>query len=121
MTMPEGRFADIGRLRVHYHRAGSGPVLVLLHGWPEFAGAWKKVLPVLADRYDTIAPDLRGFGQTEALTEDGRAPADAATARAACCSRRGIAADRRAGGGPHVVGLAARRARAAGMCVCARV
>lgn len=82
MTMPKGRFTDIGRLRVHYHRAGpesgSGPVLVLLHGWPEFAGAWKKVLPVLADRYDTIAPDLRGFGQTQALTEDGRAPADAA-------------------------------------------
>lgn len=75
MTMPPGQFADIGRLKIHYHRAGSGPTVVFLHGWPEFAGAWKHNLPVVAGRYDCIAPDLRGFGRTEPLTQEGAAPA----------------------------------------------
>ena len=50
---------------VHYVRHGSGTPLVLLHGWPEFWFVWRKNIPVLAERFDVIAPDLRGFGESE--------------------------------------------------------
>jgi pimeloyl-ACP methyl ester carboxylesterase len=57
-------------IRIHYVRAGggtnaSGPPLFLLHGWPEFWRIWRKLIPRLADRFDVIAPDLRGFGESE--------------------------------------------------------
>ncbi len=37
-----------------------------MHGWPQDAWCWHQVIPLLADRYRLIAPDLRGFGQTDA-------------------------------------------------------
>jgi pimeloyl-ACP methyl ester carboxylesterase len=40
--------------------------VLLLHGWPQDAWCWRYVVPLLADRYRLIAPDLRGFGQTGA-------------------------------------------------------
>ncbi len=49
---------------IHVARAGSGKPLVLLHGWPEFWYVWHKVVPLLADQYELIMPDLRGFGAT---------------------------------------------------------
>ena len=59
------RYADVGGLRVHYVRHGAGRPLVLLHGWPEWWYVWRKNIPVLAERFDVIVPDLRGFGDTE--------------------------------------------------------
>ena len=38
---------------------------MLLHGWPEFWFVWRKNIPALAKRFDVIAPDLRGFGESE--------------------------------------------------------
>jgi len=52
-------------IEIHVARAGAGKPLVLLHGWPEFWYVWHKVLPLLADQYELIMPDLRGFGATE--------------------------------------------------------
>jgi pimeloyl-ACP methyl ester carboxylesterase len=49
----------------HVARAGRGPALVLLHGWPEFWFAWEPLMQRLADRYTLIAPDLRGFGDSD--------------------------------------------------------
>lgn len=49
----------------HVARTGSGPPLLLLHGWPEFWLTWKPVMDRLADRYTLIAPDLRGFGDSD--------------------------------------------------------
>jgi epoxide hydrolase 4 len=48
---------------LHYVRAGrpGAPPLLLLHGFPEYWAAWEDVLPLLADRFDAVAPDLRGF------------------------------------------------------------
>ncbi|MGD9830400.1 MAG: alpha/beta fold hydrolase [Hyphomicrobiaceae bacterium] len=60
-----GLTADTPELGVHYVRAGRGKPVVLLHGWPEFARTWKHTLPVLAERFDVLAPELRGFGRTE--------------------------------------------------------
>ena len=49
----------------HVATEGSGPPLLLLHGWPEFWLTWEPVMTRLADRFTLIAPDLRGFGQSD--------------------------------------------------------
>jgi pimeloyl-ACP methyl ester carboxylesterase len=46
-------------------RAGTGPALLLLHGWPEFWLTWEPVMARLADRHTLFAPDLRGFGDSD--------------------------------------------------------
>ena len=48
----------------HVVTAGSGPPLLLLHGWPEFWLTWEPVMQRLQDRFTLVAPDLRGFGQS---------------------------------------------------------
>ena len=50
---------------LHVARAGQGRPLVLLHGWPEFWLTWEPVVARLADRFELIVPDLRGFGASE--------------------------------------------------------
>lgn len=50
--------------RLHHAWIGAGPPLVLLHGWPEFWLTWQPVMERLADRFELIAPDLRGFGDS---------------------------------------------------------
>lgn len=59
------QYADLPDLRVHYVRHGQGDPLVLMHGWPEFWFTWHKNIAALAERFDVIMPDLRGFGDTE--------------------------------------------------------
>jgi pimeloyl-ACP methyl ester carboxylesterase len=49
----------------HVARAGTGKPLLLLHGWPEFWLTWEPVMTRLASRYSLIAPDLRGFGDSD--------------------------------------------------------
>ena len=51
--------------RFHLVSAGSGPPLLLLHGWPEFWLTWEPVMHRLADRFKLLAPDLRGFGESD--------------------------------------------------------
>jgi len=60
---------DINGLRVHILEAGfdapGRPLVVLLHGFPEIAYSWRKVMPALAAAgYHVVAPDLRGYGRT---------------------------------------------------------
>jgi pimeloyl-ACP methyl ester carboxylesterase len=62
----EHRFVDIGAFRVHVAEAGDGPPLLLLHGWPQHWYEWRKLIPRLASQFRLIAPDLRGFGWSEA-------------------------------------------------------
>ncbi|QGX98653.1 alpha/beta hydrolase [Roseovarius faecimaris] len=49
---------------IAYSRAGSGPPLLLLHGFPQTRAMWAKVAPELARRHTVIIPDLRGYGQS---------------------------------------------------------
>jgi pimeloyl-ACP methyl ester carboxylesterase len=56
--------ADVGEVRLHYVTAGAGEPVVLLHGWPQTWYEWRDVIPLLADRYRVIAPDLRGLGDS---------------------------------------------------------
>lgn len=51
--------------KLHVARVGKGPPLLLLHGWPEFWLTWEPVMLRLADRFELIAPDLRGFGDSD--------------------------------------------------------
>ncbi len=60
------RHVDVGGLRVHVAEAGSGEPLVLLHGWPQHWWCWRRVVPLLRDRYRLVVPDLRGHGWTDA-------------------------------------------------------
>jgi pimeloyl-ACP methyl ester carboxylesterase len=45
------------------------PVMLMLHGFPEYGGAWSDLAPLLADRFHCIAPDQRGYGQSWAPDE----------------------------------------------------
>ena len=58
-------FVVANDVRQHYLRVGAGPPLLLLHGWPEWSHVWRPVMNRLADRFDLIAPDFRGFGDSE--------------------------------------------------------
>jgi len=66
----EHRFIDIHGLRVHVAEAGSGPAVLLLHGFPQHWWEWRQVIPRLAERHRVICPDLRGMGWT-AVPNDG--------------------------------------------------
>jgi pimeloyl-ACP methyl ester carboxylesterase len=59
------RYIDANSISTHYVRHGDGSPLVLLHGWPEFWLVWRKNILPLAEEFDVVAPDLRGFGDTE--------------------------------------------------------
>ena len=54
--------------RFHVAETGKGRPLLLLHGWPEFWFTWEPVMTRLADRFRLIAPDLRGFGDSDKPT-----------------------------------------------------
>lgn len=64
-TVWNHRYSESNGIRIHYVRHGAGLPLVLLHGWPEFWYAYRKNILPLAEHFDVIVPDLRGFGDTE--------------------------------------------------------
>jgi pimeloyl-ACP methyl ester carboxylesterase len=62
------QFAVVNDVKVAFVRAGAGNAcpIVLLHGWPESKRIWWKVIQPLADAgFDVVAPDLRGFGESD--------------------------------------------------------
>ena len=62
----EHRFVEVGGLRFHVAEAGEGDPVVLLHGWPQNWWEWRRLIPLLADRYRLICPDTRGSGWSDA-------------------------------------------------------
>ena len=65
------RFVDAGRLRWHVQVAGAGPVLLLLHGTGAGTHSWRALLPLLAQRFQVVAPDLPGHGFTSGRPAGG--------------------------------------------------
>jgi len=64
---PTHRRVQSNGINVHIAEAGQGPLVVLLHGFPELWYSWRYQLPALAEAgYHAVAPDLRGYGQTDA-------------------------------------------------------
>ena len=62
----EHRFVKTNGIRMHYVEAGSGPLVVLCHGFPESWYSWRHQIPALAQAgFHVVAPDMRGYGQTD--------------------------------------------------------
>lgn len=58
------RTAEIDGVKLHYMTAGHGTALILLHGYAETSLMWKPIIPMLAERFTVIAPDLPGIGDS---------------------------------------------------------
>lgn len=56
---------QFGGTRLHVRRAGHGPPLLFLHGYPETSLAWRYAFDALHEQYTCVAPDLTGWGQSE--------------------------------------------------------
>src|SRR4029077_12585317 len=66
-------YAEVGDVRLHYVEAGDGPLVVLLHGFPEFWYGWGlQIAPLGAAGFRVVAPDLRGYNLSS--KPDGVAP-----------------------------------------------
>ena len=67
-TITRYRTVDVDGLKLFYREAGASeaPALLLLHGFPTSSHMYRDLIPALADRYHVVAPDLPGFGFTEA-------------------------------------------------------
>jgi pimeloyl-ACP methyl ester carboxylesterase len=65
------RYADVNATQLHYVMGGSGPLVVLLHGFPYTWALWRKLMPPLVEAgFTVMAPDLRGLGDSM-KTESG--------------------------------------------------
>src|SRR5271154_4354076 len=58
-------YAEVNGVRLHYVSAGKGPLIIFLHGFPEFWYEWKNQLPEFAKDHRAVAPDMRGYNLSE--------------------------------------------------------
>src|SRR6516164_387191 len=67
MSTISHRHADVDGFNVFYREAGraGAPKLLLLHGFPSSSHMFRDLIPLLADRFHIVAPDLPGFGQSD--------------------------------------------------------
>lgn len=64
------RKSMVENVKLHYLTAGQGPVVILLHGYTQTSRMWKPIIPLLAEKFTVIAPDLPGIGDS-AIPKDG--------------------------------------------------
>ncbi|MFD1718036.1 alpha/beta fold hydrolase [Georgenia deserti] len=57
--------ARLSEITMNYRDEGTGPLVLLLHGWPQTSFCWRHVVPALAEHYRVVAPDLRGYGRSD--------------------------------------------------------
>ncbi len=63
---PNFRFVDVGEVHLHVAESGNGPLVVLLHGFPEFWYTWRRQIPALAQAgFHVVAPDMRGYNLSD--------------------------------------------------------
>jgi pimeloyl-ACP methyl ester carboxylesterase len=103
------RDAEIDGVKLHYFTAGHGPTVILLHGYAETSLMWKPIMPLLAERFTVIAPDLPGIGES-AIPSDGLDMKTAAIRMHALARSLGIEKARVVG---HDIGLMVAYAYAA--------
>jgi pimeloyl-ACP methyl ester carboxylesterase len=86
-SFPRDAYAEVNGVRLHYVEEGKGPLILFLHGFPEFWYAWKDLLPEFAKDHHAVAVDMRGYNlssmpeavdayQVPILVEDVRALAE---------------------------------------------
>src|SRR5581483_11561431 len=61
----EHRFVDTNGIRLHCAVDGNGPLVILLHGFPECWYSWRHQIAALAPRFRVVAPDLRGYNESD--------------------------------------------------------
>ena len=60
------RYADLGDVRLHYVEVGEGPLVLLLHGFPQFWYQWRHQIPALVEAgFRVVAPDMRGYNLSD--------------------------------------------------------
>ncbi|MEO6842218.1 MAG: alpha/beta hydrolase [Bradyrhizobium sp.] len=65
--MPSSRTISANGIEMFALEQGTGPLVLLCHGWPELSYSWRHQIPAIADAgYHVVAPDMRGYGQTSA-------------------------------------------------------
>src|SRR2546429_272139 len=63
--MNDPHYAQVNGIRIAYDREGEGYPLVALHGFPRNRKVWGKVAPILTSRFTLLAPDRRGYGDSD--------------------------------------------------------
>jgi len=58
-------FVDSGGVKIHYVTRGDGPLVVMLHGFPDYWYTWRKQMPALAKQFQVVAIDLRGYNKSD--------------------------------------------------------
>ena len=61
----EDGFADSDGVKIHYVTAGKGPLVVLIHGFPDYWYTWREQMPELAKHFQVVAVDLRGYNKSD--------------------------------------------------------
>ena len=61
----ESKYIIANGIRIHYQEAGNGPLVILLHGFPEFWYGWKHQIPALSQQFRVVAPDMRGYNLSD--------------------------------------------------------
>ena len=62
---PEGKFAEVDGLRLHYLETGAGDPVLMLHGWPTSSYLWRRIVPIVGEGNRAIALDLPGYGKSD--------------------------------------------------------
>lgn len=63
------QFIETNGIRLHYVTQGSGPLMLFLHGFPEFWYTWRHQIPVFAEHFTVVAVDLRGYNDSDKPSE----------------------------------------------------
>ena len=67
---PKSSFLKINGIKLHYLSSGSkGPLLLLIHGFPEYSGAWTPYMKRLSKNFRVVAPDMRGYNLSDKPTK----------------------------------------------------
>jgi pimeloyl-ACP methyl ester carboxylesterase len=103
------KFAEVDGTKLHYLTAGKGPAVILLHGYTQTSRMWKPIIPLLAEKFTVIAPDLPGIGDSD-IPAKGLDMKSAATTIHALVKSLGIQKARVVG---HDIGLMVAYAYAA--------
>jgi pimeloyl-ACP methyl ester carboxylesterase len=103
------RIAKVDGIKLHYLTAGRGPAVILLHGYTQTSRMWRPIIPLLAEKFTVIAPDLPGIGDSD-IPSDGLDMKTAAARIHALAKSLGITKARVVG---HDIGLMVAYAYAA--------
>src|SRR5580765_1106673 len=61
-------YADSNGVKIHYATMGSGPLMVMIHGFPDYWYTWRKQMEGLSDKYQCVAIDQRGYNLSDKPT-----------------------------------------------------